>query len=92
MYEHALASPGTGLVRIECHILTDTASVPVANNFWGKEDAGVQPLLERMANAKQTCDELRSFYAGMTPTTSIPLPSALFTHTDVPHSTIVYRG
>ncbi|KAL1839387.1 hypothetical protein VTJ49DRAFT_1589 [Mycothermus thermophilus] len=34
-----------------------------ANNFWGKDDAGVQPLLERMHNAKQTCDELRAFYS-----------------------------
>ncbi|KAK3901625.1 hypothetical protein C8A05DRAFT_34686 [Staphylotrichum tortipilum] len=34
-----------------------------ANNFWGKDDAGVPPLLERMHNAKQTCDELRSFYS-----------------------------
>ena len=34
----------------------------VANNFWGKEDAGVHPLLERMHNAKVTCDELKSFY------------------------------
>ena len=34
----------------------------VANNFWGKEDAGVQPLLERMQNAKVTCDELKNFY------------------------------
>jgi hypothetical protein len=33
-----------------------------ANNFWGKDDAGVGPLLERMQGAKQTCDELRSFY------------------------------
>ncbi|KAH6842854.1 hypothetical protein B0I37DRAFT_383033 [Chaetomium sp. MPI-CAGE-AT-0009] len=33
-----------------------------ANNFWGKDDAGVAPLLERMHNAKQTCDELRNFY------------------------------
>ncbi|KAK3316345.1 hypothetical protein B0H66DRAFT_592548 [Apodospora peruviana] len=33
-----------------------------ANNFWGKEDAGVGPLLDRMHAAKQTCDELRSFY------------------------------
>ncbi|EAQ84961.1 hypothetical protein CHGG_08975 [Chaetomium globosum CBS 148.51] len=33
-----------------------------ANNFWGKDDAGVPPLLERMHNAKQTCDELRNFY------------------------------
>jgi len=37
----------------------------VANNFWGKEDAGVQPLLERMHNAKTTCDELKSFYSSM---------------------------
>ncbi|KAL1847671.1 formin-binding protein [Diaporthe australafricana] len=35
----------------------------VANNFWGKEDAGVPPMLERMHGAKQTCDELRSFYS-----------------------------
>lgn len=34
-----------------------------ANNFWGKDDAGVGPLLERMQGAKQTCDELRSFYS-----------------------------
>ena len=37
----------------------------VANNFWGKEDAGVHPLLERMHNAKITCDELKSFYSCM---------------------------
>jgi hypothetical protein len=36
----------------------------VANNFWGKEDAGVQPLLERMQGAKVTCDELKAFYNG----------------------------
>jgi len=35
----------------------------VANNFWGKEDAGVGPLLERMHAAKQTSDELRAFYS-----------------------------
>lgn len=33
-----------------------------ANNFWGKDDAGVDPLLSRMHNAKQTCDELKYFY------------------------------
>jgi hypothetical protein len=38
--------------------------IAVANNFWGKEDAGVTPLLDRMAGAKQTCDELRAFYNG----------------------------
>lgn len=36
----------------------------VANNFWGKDDAGVNPMLERMHGAKQTCDELRAFYTG----------------------------
>ncbi|KAI4134857.1 MAG: hypothetical protein LQ347_001181 [Umbilicaria vellea] len=39
-----------------------TVSLSFANNFWGKEDAGVQPLLERMHNAKVTCDELKLFY------------------------------
>ncbi|CAG9999091.1 unnamed protein product [Clonostachys byssicola] len=34
-----------------------------ANNFWGKDDAGVGPLLERMHGAKQTCDELKAFYS-----------------------------
>jgi hypothetical protein len=37
---------------------------PVANNFWGKDDAGVTPLLDRMHNAKVTCDELKAFYTG----------------------------
>jgi hypothetical protein len=36
-----------------------------ANNFWGKDDAGVDPLLSRMHNAKQTCDELKAFYTGI---------------------------
>lgn len=36
----------------------------VANNFWGKEDAGVGPLLERMHDAKVSCDELKAFYTG----------------------------
>lgn len=39
-----------------------TLTLAVANNFWGKDDAGVQPLLERMHNAKVTCDELKAFY------------------------------
>ncbi|PSR75452.1 hypothetical protein BD289DRAFT_447685 [Coniella lustricola] len=39
-----------------------TVSLSFANNFWGKEDAGVTPMLERMHAGKQTCDELRSFY------------------------------
>ncbi|RKF56695.1 putative contractile ring protein imp2 [Golovinomyces cichoracearum] len=38
-------------------------SLSFANNFWGKDDAGVEPLLQRMQNAKQTCDELKSFYS-----------------------------
>lgn len=38
--------------------------ISVANNFWGKDDAGVNPLLERMHNAKVTCDELKAFYNG----------------------------
>ena len=39
-------------------------SVPLSfsNNFWGHDDAGVDPLLTRMQNAKTTCDELKSFY------------------------------
>ncbi|KAG9228685.1 putative septation protein imp2 [Amylocarpus encephaloides] len=37
-------------------------SMSFANNFWGKDDAGVDPLLQRMHNAKMTCDELKSFY------------------------------
>jgi hypothetical protein len=40
-------------------------SFPVANNFWGKDDAGVIPLMERMHNAKVTCDELKAFYSSM---------------------------
>lgn len=34
----------------------------VSNNFWGRDDAGVDPLLTRMQSAKTTCDELRTFY------------------------------
>jgi hypothetical protein len=39
-------------------------SVPLSfsNNFWGRDDAGVDTLLTRMANAKTTCDELKSYY------------------------------
>jgi hypothetical protein len=44
-------------------LLTDY--ITVANNFWGLADAGVNPLLQRMQNAKQTCDELKTFYTGM---------------------------
>lgn len=41
--------------------------MPVANNFWGKDDAGVSPLLERLHNAKVTGDELKSFYTSTRP-------------------------
>ncbi|OJJ39155.1 hypothetical protein ASPWEDRAFT_36883 [Aspergillus wentii DTO 134E9] len=40
-----------------------SVSLSFANNFWGKEDAGVGPMLDRMHNAKTTCDELKSFYS-----------------------------
>ncbi|KAI1434055.1 hypothetical protein GGR50DRAFT_687864 [Xylaria sp. CBS 124048] len=40
-----------------------TVALSFANNFWGKDDAGVGPLLDRMASSKQTSDELRSFYS-----------------------------
>ncbi|OAA67956.1 SH3 domain-containing protein [Niveomyces insectorum RCEF 264] len=39
-----------------------SVALSFANNFWGKDDAGVGPLLERMQAAKQTSDELRGFY------------------------------
>ncbi|KAI9673126.1 MAG: hypothetical protein M1817_002988 [Caeruleum heppii] len=39
-----------------------SVSLSFANNFWGKEDAGVSPLLERMHDAKVTSDELKAFY------------------------------
>ncbi|KIW46717.1 uncharacterized protein PV06_02363 [Exophiala oligosperma] len=40
-------------------------SVPLSfsNNFWGRDDAGVDPLLTRMQSARTTCDELKTFYA-----------------------------
>lgn len=41
-----------------------SVSMSFANNFWGKEDAGVEPLISRMQYAKQTCDELKAFYTG----------------------------
>ncbi|KAL2108152.1 hypothetical protein VUR80DRAFT_4171 [Thermomyces stellatus] len=40
-----------------------SVALSFANNFWGKDDAGVGPLLERMHNAKTTCDELKAFYS-----------------------------
>lgn len=40
-----------------------SVTLSFANNFWGKEDAGVGPMLQRMHDAKTTCDELKGFYA-----------------------------
>ncbi|PGH10461.1 hypothetical protein GX51_00220 [Blastomyces parvus] len=42
---------------------TPSVSLSFANNFWGKDDAGVSPMLERVHNAKITCDELKAFYS-----------------------------
>ncbi|RDW86403.1 formin-binding protein HOF1 [Aspergillus mulundensis] len=39
-----------------------TVALSFANNFWGKDDAGVQPMLERMQAAKVSCDELKTWY------------------------------
>ncbi|KAE8360173.1 hypothetical protein BDV27DRAFT_134942 [Aspergillus caelatus] len=39
-----------------------TVAMSFANNFWGKDDAGVGPMLERMHTAKVSCDELKTFY------------------------------
>ncbi|EAU35003.1 conserved hypothetical protein [Aspergillus terreus NIH2624] len=39
-----------------------TVSMSFANNFWGKDDAGFFPMLERMHGAKVSCDELKTFY------------------------------
>jgi hypothetical protein len=43
-----------------------------ANCFWGRDDAGVEPLLNRMSNSKTTCDEVKAFYTG---TLCLPGPS-----------------
>ncbi|KAH7088212.1 hypothetical protein FB567DRAFT_441585 [Paraphoma chrysanthemicola] len=40
-----------------------SVSLSFANNFWGKDDAGVCPMLDRMHNAKVANDELKNFYA-----------------------------
>ncbi|XPS73556.1 formin-binding protein [Ascochyta lentis] len=40
-----------------------SVSLSFANNFWGKDDAGVGPMLDRMHFAKVTNDELKAFYA-----------------------------
>jgi hypothetical protein len=49
-----------------------SVALSFANNFWGKDDAGVEPLLQRMLNAKQTSDELKSFYTGIHYQASLP--------------------
>lgn len=37
----------------------------VANNFWGRDDAGLQPMLDRMHGSKTSNDELKAFYTSM---------------------------
>lgn len=37
-------------------------SLSFANNFWGKDDAGVDRLLQRMHDAKQTCEEIHLYF------------------------------
>ncbi|KAJ5888055.1 hypothetical protein N7495_008096 [Penicillium taxi] len=39
-----------------------SVSMSFANNFWGREDAGLQPMLDRMHGSKVTSDELKVFY------------------------------
>ncbi|KAI9893479.1 MAG: hypothetical protein M1814_006776 [Vezdaea aestivalis] len=45
-------------------VASDRPSVAMsfANNFWGMDDAGFHPLLERMHYSKLTSDELKIFY------------------------------
>lgn len=56
---------------------SDETTRLVANNFWGKDDAGVSPLFQRMHDAKTTCDELKAFYTGNHP---IQLPIQSLRH------------
>lgn len=46
------------------HKISLSNSILVANNFWGKDDAGLQPMLDRMHASKVTSDELKAFYGG----------------------------
>ena len=39
-----------------------TVPMSFSNNFWGKNDQGVEPLMTRMQNSKTTSDEIRAFY------------------------------
>jgi hypothetical protein len=48
-----------------------SVALSFAHNFWGREEAGVEPLLQRMLNAKQTSDELKSFYTGTNTSVSL---------------------
>jgi len=61
-----------------------------ANNFWGKDDAGVEPLLQRMLNAKEidACRASRPHvmvFSSQTPGTRL-LPDNMF---GVPQTIIV---
>lgn len=47
-------------IYIPLHALT---IILVANNFWGKDDAGLQPMLDRVHGSKITNDELKVFYS-----------------------------
>ena len=60
-------------VRSRCSVSHTKEIFQFANNFWGKDDAGVEPLLTRMNDAKQTCDELKAFYNG-----TVCLPNQAF--------------
>ncbi len=73
--------------------ISDGPSVALsfANNFWGKEDAGVEPLMQRMHHAKQTCDELKSFYAGSFLKQSMVLRTLTFLQL-VPLSRMIMHG
>lgn len=64
----------------------------VANNFWGKDDAGVGPLLERMAAAKLTCDELKTFYGGAHTLLAAQLQDLQLTALSHTHSPSIHRG
>ncbi|KAK9454356.1 hypothetical protein V1511DRAFT_517647 [Dipodascopsis uninucleata] len=39
-----------------------TVPISFSNNFWGLEEKGVTSLLQRMREAKLTCEELKAFY------------------------------
>ena len=59
LLSHCLVCTALGTLNDYSTLITDTV---VANNFWGKDDAGVAPLLDRMHSAKVTSDELKIFY------------------------------